>query len=314
MRSLLAAAAAATLLLPVGVASAATSTVGLAPALLADNANFGAGYYTSVTGGYVLGNTGTASPATAAGTLTQWQVRPRMAGGTMRVAVLHPDGSGGWTIAAVGAAEVPTGSTVHTFSASLPIAAGDVLGVIGTGNGLRMSNTDLGAANVRTTWTASATTVGTVLGGSPSLSPGSPFAVSGTVTTADPVVVAPPADPAPAPANPAPAPALPAIVSVATRAQVGTVAVAPGARTLRVACGIDRGAIHTCTVAVMHAGKVVGTGTWSRTRQTAHAGVTVKLTREGARLVRNGARITLRVTTTVAGRTLRAEQAATIGS
>lgn len=61
------------------------------------------------------------------GTVVRWRVKA--AEGTFRLRVLHPDGLGHYVAVATSAPATPAGLGVETFTTSLPIAAGDLIGI-----------------------------------------------------------------------------------------------------------------------------------------------------------------------------------------
>ena len=66
------------------------------------------------------------SPVT--GTIVRWRVLDA-AGGPFYLRVLRPNGSGGYSAAGTSNPATPTGPGLQTFSANLPIRAGDLIGV-----------------------------------------------------------------------------------------------------------------------------------------------------------------------------------------
>lgn len=67
-----------------------------------------------------------ASPAT--GTIVRWRMLDA-SGGPFYLRVLRPNGSGGYTAAGTSNPATPSGSGLQTFTANLPVHAGDLIGV-----------------------------------------------------------------------------------------------------------------------------------------------------------------------------------------
>jgi PASTA domain-containing protein/IPT/TIG domain-containing protein len=62
------------------------------------------------------------------GTIVRWRVQDAQ-GGPFYLRVLRPNGSGGYTAAGTSNAATPSGSGLQTFTANLPVHAGDLIGV-----------------------------------------------------------------------------------------------------------------------------------------------------------------------------------------
>ena len=299
---------AAALLAPAAASAATTSTVGLSTAEIGDASQFTIGYWSGLNATILSANVGAGSGATAAGTVTSWSMRTTLASGTVRLVIIKPVTAGSYTIAQVGPSQTLTGTGLQTFAVSLPIDAGDLVGVAGGAANARLSLTNGGLSGREwNDWSPVTVAAGQALGAGGG-SAGNAYAVSATVTTPDPVVPATPSTPDTSTVATTPIPAAPAPVtrSAATVVTPSAVLVQPGRRTARVSCGLDRGALLECSVTLVRGGTVVGTGTWTPGARTPRAGVTVQLNRAGRRLVRSGAtRVTVRVVAKVEGFALR---------
>ena len=62
------------------------------------------------------------------GAIVRWRVQG-LNGGPYYLRVLRPTGTGAYTAAGTSGAATPTGSGLQTFSANMPIEAGDLIGV-----------------------------------------------------------------------------------------------------------------------------------------------------------------------------------------
>jgi hypothetical protein len=62
------------------------------------------------------------------GTIVRWRIQ-NAAGGPFFLRVLRPSGSGSYMAAGTSAAAMPTGEGIQTFTTSLPVKAGDTIGV-----------------------------------------------------------------------------------------------------------------------------------------------------------------------------------------
>jgi hypothetical protein len=72
------------------------------------------------------------SPVT--GTIVRWRVQDAV-GGPFRLRVLRPNGSGAYTAVGTSNPATPSGTGLQTFTANLPIRAGDLIGVDPSGGG-----------------------------------------------------------------------------------------------------------------------------------------------------------------------------------
>lgn len=308
LRGALAGALLALALLSPAAASAATSTVGLSTSEIDDGSLFTIGYWSGLNATILSANVGAGSGATAGGTVTSWSMRTTQASGTVRLVVIKPVTASSYTIVQVGPLQTVTGTGAQTFAASLPIDAGDLVGVAGGAASARVSMTNGGLSGRGwNDWSPVTVAAGQALGAGGG-SAGNAYALSATVTTPDPVVPATPSTPDSSTVDTTPTPAAPAPVarSAATAVTATAVRVQHGRRTARVSCGLDRGALLGCSVILVRGGTVVGTGAWTPGARTPRAGVSVRLNRAGRRLVRSGAaRVTVRVVAKVEGFTLR---------
>jgi hypothetical protein len=193
-------------------ALASTRTVGLDEATFTTPGWFTPSY-TGVSAGLVLANTDALSLSSTAGTITSWKMATPVAGGTIRLVVLRPDGIGGWSI--VGRSDpVAVASTgVNTYTTSLPIAAGDAIGVVGAGAGLGEQTPVVGRSS--SVWFGASSMPGAI--GSPAFSVAdTAFGLMATVVEAGP-------DPQPAaPIHPVQPVALGATASVDGSSRSGT--------------------------------------------------------------------------------------------
>lgn len=75
-----------------------------------------------------LGEPGAQATVPTSGTITRWRT---IAGssGDFRLRVLRPDGSGEYVLAGTSAPATPTGPGIDTFTTSLPVQAGDLIGL-----------------------------------------------------------------------------------------------------------------------------------------------------------------------------------------
>jgi hypothetical protein len=163
-------------------ALASTRTVGLDEATFTTPGWFTPSY-TGVSAGLVLANTDALSLSSTAGTITSWKMATPVAGGTIRLVVLRPDGLGGWSIVGRSDPVAVTSTGVNAYTTSLPIAAGDAIGVVGTGAGLGEHSPVVGRSN--SVWTGASTMPGAI--GAPAFSVAdTAFGLTATVVEAGP--------------------------------------------------------------------------------------------------------------------------------
>jgi hypothetical protein len=74
-----------------------------------------------------IGESGAQLAAPSAGTIVRWRIDDSK--GTFRLLVLRPDGSGNFAAVAMSPAQTPAGTGIETFSADIPVQAGDLIGL-----------------------------------------------------------------------------------------------------------------------------------------------------------------------------------------
>jgi hypothetical protein len=139
MRRILLAASVATLLL-IGSSSAQAATVTVGSPLTAD---FN-GYFTSGPSGTwantVLSEPGANPVSPVNGTIVQWRMSGVYSGGPFTLRVLRPTSMGAYTPAGSSVPITPVGNGLQTFTTSLPIQVGDLIGIdITTGTHLSVA-------------------------------------------------------------------------------------------------------------------------------------------------------------------------------
>ncbi len=80
------------------------------------------------------------------GAIVRWRVQEAK-GGPFRLRVLRPNGSGGYTAVGTSSPAAPAGAGLQTFSANLPIRAGDLIGIDPTSATDEIGVSDVAGAN-----------------------------------------------------------------------------------------------------------------------------------------------------------------------